>query len=72
MDSDERQTYEAQRPPEDDDDGGFRLQVTPRGALVLQTENARRMMRRLGRFAVDAEDAAAEAVEPTGTAPAGP
>ncbi|MFL5827841.1 MAG: hypothetical protein ACJ76V_15055 [Thermoleophilaceae bacterium] len=70
MDSHERQTDKAERLPEDDD--GFRLQVTPRGALVLQTENARRMMRRLGRFAADPEDAAAEAVEPTGTAPAGP
>ncbi|HEX8854472.1 MAG TPA: hypothetical protein VF752_02650 [Thermoleophilaceae bacterium] len=70
MDSHESQTDKAERLPEDDD--GFRLHVTPRGALVLQTENARRMMRRLGRFAADADDVAADAVEPSGAAPAGP
>ncbi|MBX5470503.1 MAG: hypothetical protein IRZ21_11470 [Thermoleophilaceae bacterium] len=30
---------------------GFVLRATARGALVLQTENARRMMQRLARFA---------------------
>jgi hypothetical protein len=70
MDSSEMENSEAGRAAEDAD--GFALRVTARGALVLQTENARRMMHRLGRFARETEEVAADAVDPTGTAPASP
>jgi hypothetical protein len=49
--------------------GGFALRATGRGALVLQTENARRMMQRVGRFKRDAP--APGAPEDTGQAPTG-
>jgi hypothetical protein len=49
---------------------GFALRATGRGALVLQTENARRMMRRVGRFAPRPEAGGAADTPPPVT-PAG-
>jgi hypothetical protein len=50
---------------------GLELRATHRGALVLQTENARRMMRRLRRFKA-ASTSDGEPVDAPGTAPVSP
>jgi hypothetical protein len=50
---------------------GLELRATHRGALVLQTENARRMMRRLRRFKA-ASKPDTEPADAPGTAPVSP
>jgi len=50
---------------------GLDLRATHRGALILQTENARRMMQRLRSLKSRSEDQG-ETAEPPGTAAARP
>jgi hypothetical protein len=68
MTADRREVEGASRPA--DRSSGVDLRATHRGVLVLQTENARRMMRRLRRFKPGSEPAT-EGGDAPGTAPAG-
>jgi hypothetical protein len=69
MEADRRQMQGARRA--NDESSGVDLRATHRGALILQTENARRMMQRLRRFKPAAEPAA-ETPEAPGAATATP
>jgi hypothetical protein len=64
-------TEEGGAPRATRDSDGLELRATHRGALVLQTENARRMMRRLRRFKA-AAPGDAEPADTPGSAPATP
>lgn len=66
MDSDRRETDGARREPSST--SGPVLRATRRGALVLETENARKMMRRLRKLRPQPDTDGSGDV---GTAPAG-
>jgi hypothetical protein len=67
MDSDRKESQLARRALENA--SGTVLRATRRGALVLETENARRMMRRFAKLRPDAEQ---DGIDDAGTAPAQP
>lgn len=72
MTADRSEVDGASRAARNLDNDGLELRATHRGALILQTDNARRMMRRLRRFKAAPPEEPESAPDAPGTAPAAP